>query len=218
MIPVIAIDGPSASGKGTVAQIVATKLGFHYLDSGALYRIVAFAIQQEGMDEADETRINQLLDTLRIEFNLGSIIVNKQDVTESIRSEECGKLASKVAALRSVRQHLLSLQQSFCQTPGLVADGRDMGTVVFPQAILKVYLTASANVRAERRYNQLISKGISANIMVLLQDIHERDFRDQTRLESPLKQAADAHFLDTSALTIDQAVNQVLIWYSAVSK
>jgi cytidylate kinase len=217
MIPVIAIDGPSASGKGTVAQRVAEKLNFHYLDSGALYRIVALSAQFQGIGETDENKLNQLTKSLRIEFKEGKILLNKQDVTESIRSEECGILASKIAAVKSVRDVLMNVQHQFKQHPGLVADGRDMGSVVFPESMLKIFLTATPEIRAQRRYNQLINKGISANINDLLQDILERDRRDLTRKESPLKQTPDAHFLDTSALTIDQAVNQVIQWFSDVS-
>ncbi|MCC6069260.1 (d)CMP kinase [Ferrovum sp. PN-J185] len=218
MIPVIAIDGPSASGKGTVAQRVAEKLGFNYLDSGALYRIVALSAQLRGISEMDEKALSHLSKSLHIEFKESKVIVNNQDVTDLMRSEECGIFASKIAAVKSVRDALMTVQHQFKQKPGLVADGRDMASVVFPEAILKIFLTASSEIRAQRRYNQLINKGISANIKALLQDIVERDHRDLTRKESPLKQTLDAHFLDTSALTIDQAVNQVLQWFSGVSK
>ncbi|HQT82140.1 MAG: cytidylate kinase [Ferrovum sp. 37-45-19] len=213
MIAVIAIDGPSASGKGTVAKAVAEQLGFHYLDSGALYRITAYCAKQRGISELEESRLNAMLQSLFIEFKHHEVYVDNHLVSEAIRSEECGQLASKVASLKLVREALLSLQRGFCRPPGLVADGRDMGSVVFPEAILKVYLTASPEVRAQRRYNQLINKGISANIINLLQDIIERDRRDQTRTESPLIQLADAHYLDTTALSIEESVSQVLHWF-----
>ena len=211
--PVIAIDGPSASGKGTIAQGVAAALGFHYLDSGALYRLVALAAERAGVDLDDEQQAAGLAKTLDVRFSDGEILLAGQCVTEDIRSEHCGMGASRVAALPAVRAALLSRQRAFRQAPGLVAEGRDMGTVVFPEATLKVFLTASAEVRAERRYKQLKEKGINANIRTLLQELHERDRRDSARSAAPLQQAVDARELDSSGSGIDEIVRQVLDWY-----
>ncbi|MFA7281074.1 MAG: (d)CMP kinase [Sterolibacterium sp.] len=212
-IPVIAIDGPSASGKGTVAALVAQRLGFHYLDSGSLYRLVALAAQRAAVDYSDETQVATLASNLPAEFKAGRIFLASDDVTDAIRSEACSTGASKIAALPSVRTALLQRQRSYRQAPGLVAEGRDMSTVVFLDAILKVYLTASAEARAERRHKQLIEKGISANIATLLQDLLERDARDAARPVAPLQKSADAELLETSQMSIEQAVQAVLGWY-----
>jgi CMP/dCMP kinase len=215
--PVIAIDGPSASGKGTVAQRVAAKLGFHYLDSGALYRLVALAAMQSGMELEDENALSDVAAHLNIVFEDAEIYLDNENVTDVIRSEACGNAASRIAAYPLVRAALLDRQRAFCQTPGLVADGRDMGSVVFPAAILKVFLTASAETRAQRRHNQLMEKGIDANIATLLQDIRERDERDSNRNVAPLQLGAGTHLLDTTSLDIDQAVDRVLGLYAEIS-
>ena len=210
--PVIAIDGPSASGKGTVAARVATALGYDYLDSGALYRLTALAAKQAGIDWADEAGVAAIAAGLDVEFSESDIRLNGALVGDAIRTEEMSAGASKVAALPAVREALLFRQRAFNKVPGLVGDGRDMGSVVFPQAALKVFLTASAEARAERRYKQLIEKGFSANLPDLLLDLKQRDERDSQRSVAPLRQEADAKLLDTTYLTIEQAVNQVLDW------
>lgn len=214
-IPVICIDGPTASGKGTVAAEVAKRLGYHFLDSGAMYRITAYAALQAGLviDPAHETAIAQLAKSLPVRFDGGRVYLGNQDVTDAIRTEEAGMNASRVSALPSVRTALVDLQHGFQRLPGLVADGRDMGTVIFPDAPLKVFLTASAACRAERRYKQLISKGFQANIDDLRADLEARDARDSSRSVAPLKPAQDALVLDNSTLTIEQAVNQVMNWW-----
>lgn len=216
-IPVIAIDGPSASGKGTVAQRVAEKLGFHYLDSGALYRLVALAALRSGADLADETALAGVAARLDVVFDGATIRLAQEDVTDAIRAEECGNGASRIAAYPQVRTALLARQRAFRQFPGLVADGRDMGSVVFPDAVLKIFLTASAEERAQRRYKQLMEKGIDANISILLQGIRERDARDSSRSVAPLQQGADASLLDTTSLNIAQAVDEVLKQYTQVA-
>ena len=215
--PVIAIDGPSASGKGTVAARVAGVLGFAYLDSGALYRVTALAAKQAGVDWADEVGVAELAARLDVEFVGGDIRLNGVLVGDAIRTEEMSAGASKVAALPAVREALLFRQRAFNTAPGLVGDGRDMGSVIFPKATLKVFLTASAEARAERRYKQLIEKGFSANLADLLADLQERDARDAQRSVAPLRQEADAKLLDTTHLTIEQAVNQVLAWAKEAS-
>ena len=212
-IPVIAIDGPSASGKGTVAQQVAERLGFHCLDSGALYRVVALAALRSRISWSDEKALGELAEGLAVQFKNGQTLLHNQIVTDDIRDEACSAGASIVAALGSVRQGLMSRQKAFRQAPGLVAEGRDMGSVIFPDARLKIYLTANAETRAERRLKQLKQKGISAKINVLLQDLRERDERDSSRSVAPLKPTQDAHLLDTSNLSVDQAVCNILLWY-----
>ena len=214
-IPVIAIDGPSASGKGTVAALVAQRLGFHYLDSGSLYRLVALSAQRCGVDYADEIRVARLAADLPAEFKDARILLAGDDVTDAIRSEACSAGASRIAALPAVRAALLERQRAYRQAPGLVAEGRDMGSVVFTDALLKVFLTASAEARAERRFKQLIEKGMSANIASLLQDLQERDARDAARAVAPLQKSADAELLETSHLSVEQAVQAVLGWYQA---
>jgi CMP/dCMP kinase len=208
--PVIAVDGPSASGKGTVAQLVATKLGFHYLDSGALYRIVAFAAKQNNIAWDNALAVTEIAKTLNIEFINEQVLLNNQDVSNEIRTEEIGKGASQVAVHATLRTALVDLQHSFCKAPGLVADGRDMGTVIFPNAILKVFLTASTETRAQRRYQQLIGKNQPANYENILQDLTERDARDKGRTSAPLVMANDAVLLETDNLSISDAVNNVL--------
>ena len=214
-IPVIAIDGPTASGKGTLASLVAQQLGYHYLDSGALYRLTAFAALQTGLalDTADEDAIADLARQLPVVFEGEHVLLSGVNVSEAIRSEEAGMNASKVSVLPAVRQALVDLQLSFRRLPGLVADGRDMGTVIFPDAALKVFLTASAEKRAERRYKQLISKGISTTIDILRADLTARDARDTQRSVAPLKPAQDALPLDNSSLSIDSSVTQVMHWW-----
>ncbi len=208
--PVIAIDGPSASGKGTVAERVAAKLGYHYLDSGSLYRLTALAAIRAGVALDDEAGVAPLAATLPATFEGGRILLSGDDVTEAIRTEEISAGSSKVAALPAVRAALLDRQRAYRRFPGLVADGRDMGSVVFPGATAKVFLTASAEARAERRYKQLIAKGMSANIHALLQDLQERDARDAQRSVAPLKQSDDAELVDTTPLGIEEAVAAVM--------
>jgi cytidylate kinase len=216
--PVIAIDGPSASGKGTVAQRVAQRLGFHYLDSGALYRLVGLAAQRAQISNSAEPEIANLAEALDVRFENDNIYLNQSLVTDVIRSEQAGAAASQVAALPAVRQALLKRQRSFRELPGLVADGRDMGSVVFPDSVLKIYLTADAEERAKRRYKQLIGKGMGASMTALLQDILARDDRDSGRAVAPLQKGSDAILLDTTKLSIDEAVERVLACYAAVIK
>jgi 3-phosphoshikimate 1-carboxyvinyltransferase len=212
-VPVIAIDGPSASGKGTVASRVAAALGFHFLESGALYRLVALASLRAGLGPGQEAAISALAATLPAEFRGDRIILSGQDVTEDLRSEECGIRASEIARLPTVRAALLERQRAFRRPPGLVADGRDMGTVVFPDAVLKIFLTASVAVRAERRYKQLIDKGIRANLATLSRDLQERDARDAARSVAPLRPAPDAFLLDSSGMSVEEVVDRVLELY-----
>lgn len=217
-IPVITIDGPSASGKGTIAEKVAEKLGFHVLDSGALYRLTALHALRQRVDLSDESALAKLAAALPAEFRDGLVWLAGEDVTQAIRAEELGEGASKVAALPAVREALLARQRAYAKPPGLVADGRDMGTVVFPHATTKVFLTASPEARAERRYKQLIEKGISANLAALVRDMRARDERDTQRAVAPLKPAADALVLDSTSLSIDQVVEAVLTHYHATRK
>jgi 3-phosphoshikimate 1-carboxyvinyltransferase len=216
-IPVICVDGPTASGKGTLASRVAAKLGYHYLDSGALYRIAALAAVRAGLqlDLAHEHSLGKMAETLPVRFVGGQVLLGDDDVTDAIRTEEAGMNASRVSALPSVRTALVALQQSFRRLPGLVADGRDMGTVIFPHAPMKVYLTASAAQRAERRHKQLISKGISTTIDSLRQDLEARDARDSSRTVAPLKPAEDALLLDNSSQSVEESVDQVLQWWES---
>jgi cytidylate kinase len=210
---VIAIDGPSASGKGTVAQLVADKLGFHYLDSGALYRIVAFAAQQNNIAWNDALAVTACAKTLKIEFINEQVLLNNHDVSNEIRTEEIGKGASQVAVHAPLRAALVDMQHSFCKAPGLVADGRDMGTVIFPDAELKVFLTASTETRALRRYKQLLGKNQPANYENILQDLTERDARDKGRASAPLIMADDAILLETDHVGISDAVDYILQKY-----
>ncbi len=214
-IPVICVDGPTASGKGTLAAVLAQRLGYHFLDSGSLYRITAFAALKAGLalDLAHEPAIADLVKRLPIRFIQGRVLLDGEDVSELIRTEEAGMNASRVSALAQVRLALVDFQHNFRQLPGLVADGRDMGTVIFPDAPLKVFLTASAAERAARRYKQLISKGISATLPSLRADLEARDARDSSRSVAPLRPAQDARLLDNSDLTVEKSVDLVLGWW-----
>jgi cytidylate kinase len=211
--PVIAVDGPAASGKGTVASGVARALDFHYLDSGSLYRLVALVALRAGTPLADAAALARLASGLDVSFQDGSIVLAGQDVTDAIRQEDVSAAASQVAVHPGVRTALFERQRAFRRPPGLVADGRDMGTVVFPDALVKVFVTASPEERARRRYKQLIAKGISVTMESLLRDIRERDARDAGRAAAPLKPATDAAILDTTDLTIEAAIGRVLGLY-----
>ena len=211
--PVIAVDGPSASGKGTVAQGVAHALGFHYLNSGALYRTVAMAALEAGADLDDESILSDITLNLRAEFSGDTVTLGGRDVTDIIVAEAVSVAASRIAALPRVRETLLERQRAFRRPPGLVADGRDMGSVVFPDAVLKIFLTASLEERAARRYKQLMEKGMGANMAALLQDIRERDERDTRRPTAPLQRSADAALIDTTNRSAADAVAQVLALY-----
>lgn len=215
-VPVIAIDGPSASGKGTIASRVARALGFHYLESGALYRVLALISLREGT--VDEKRLASLAQQMDVEFAGGELLLEDEDVSDKIRSEPCGVRASEVAKLPAVRATLLARQRAFRRAPGLVADGRDMGTVVFPDAALKIFLTATPEVRAERRYKQLKEKGIDANLRALSRDLEERDERDRKRTVSPLVPAADSQVLDSSALSIEAVAGRILELYRELNE
>ena len=212
----ITIDGPSGSGKGTISRLVAARLGWHFLDSGALYRLVALAAMHHAVSLDDEISLKTLAAHLDVQFQADKdgiesrIILEGEDVTDTIRTEDCGKAASVVAALPTVRQALLQRQRAFRESPGLVADGRDMGTVVFPDAQLKVFLTASRDERARRRYKQLNEKGVSVNLQHILGELAERDARDSGRSVSPLRAATDAVIIDTTRLTIEEVVTNVL--------
>jgi cytidylate kinase len=216
--PVIAIDGPSASGKGTVAQGVASALGFHYLNSGALYRTVAQAALASGTDLDNESILSSIAMNLKAKFSGEQVELDGRDVTDAIRSEKVSAAASRVAALPKVRRALLDRQRAFRQRPGLVADGRDMGSVVFPDAVVKIYLTADPEERAARRYKQLMDKGMGANMAALLQEIRERDQRDISRAAAPLKKGADAVLIDTTKRSAADAVAQVLALYKQASQ
>ena len=214
-VPVICIDGPTASGKGTLAASLARQLGYHFLDSGALYRIAALAARRAGLalEPAQETAIAEVARGLNIQFEADRVLLGGEDISDAIRTEEAGMDASRVSVLPQVRDALLALQHSFARLPGLVADGRDMGTVVFPTAALKIFLTASAAQRAQRRHKQLISKGISATLASLRADLEARDARDMSRSTAPLKPAVDARLLDNSELSIEQSLDLVLDWW-----
>ena len=216
-IPVITIDGPSGSGKGTIARRVAAALGMHLLDSGALYRLVGLAAARQGKADAPEDAIAAIAASMDVRFTTGSeggeqVWLAGEEVSRELRTERSGALASRVAALPRVRQALLGLQKAFRKPPGLVADGRDMGTTVFPDAALKVFLTASAAERARRRHKQLKDKGIDVSLAALSRDIEERDRRDTERSVAPLRPAKDARLLDSSNLTIEQVTQTVLDW------
>ena len=218
-VPVITIDGPTASGKGTIAQRVADALRFNYFDSGALYRLVAWRALQDAVSADDADRLSAMAAAIAPRFAGGRISIDGRDVTDAIRTEEISQFASRIAGFSGVRNALLGLQRSQRRPPGLVADGRDMGTVVFPDASPKIYLTASVAARADRRYKQLIEKGFSASITPLSQEqvrreIEARDQRDEQRAASPLKPAEDAHRIDSSQLTVDEVVALVLKWYA----
>lgn len=218
VIPVIAIDGPSASGKGTIAAAVAQHLGFHYLDSGALYRIVGLVAGERRANLDSDSEISHIALNLNIKFNGEVVWVDGRDVSSLIRGEVAGAAASRVAALPGVRTALMTLQRSFRQAPGLVADGRDMGSVVFPDARLKIYLTATPEERAQRRYKQLISKEVDASMPSLLQDIRDRDHRDSNRAAAPLLKCAEAIEFDTTGIVVDAVVAKVLQWYQEHQK
>ncbi len=215
--PVIAIDGPVGSGKGTIARRVAKALNWHLLDSGALYRLVALAAFEKGQEDASEAVLAEIASGLAVRFDTQAadevqVWLGDAEVSAELRTEECGRLASRVAAQPKVREALLSLQRGFRKAPGLVADGRDMGTAVFPDAVLKVFLTASAEERAKRRHKQLKDKGIDVSLPALSRDIEERDRRDSERTVAPLRAAEDARVLDSSDLTIDEVTQTVLDW------
>lgn len=218
-VPIITIDGPSGSGKGTISRLLAQTLNWHLLDSGALYRLVALAAQRHGVALQDEQALSALAEKLNFRFVSDAqaaetrLLLDDKDVTEAIRSEQCSREASTVAALPRVRQALLEKQREFCAPPGLVADGRDMGTVVFPRAALKIFLTASPQERAQRRYNQLKEKDVDVNLSDLLEEIVKRDERDHSRSASPMKPAEDAIVVDTTAMSIDEVVSRILsVW------
>jgi cytidylate kinase len=213
IVPVIAIDGPSASGKGTVSAQVAHVLGFHFLDSGALYRLVGLAALNRAVALDDTVAIAGIARDLNAVFRAASVELDGVDVTRTIREERVSAAASKVAALQPVREALLARQRAFRKWPGLVADGRDMASVVFPDATLKIYLTADPAERARRRYKQLIDKGMSASMADLFEEIRERDARDSERASAPLQKCPDAILLDTTGISVDVAVERVLAWY-----
>lgn len=215
--PVVTIDGPSGSGKGSLCQLLAKQLGWHLLDSGALYRIVGLAADKRGVDFADEAALAVLAASLNVQFQPGAVgepanvLLDGDDISQQVRTETTGELASKVAVHNGVRDALMGLQRSFVKAPGLIADGRDMGTVVFPQAPVKIYLTASAEERADRRYKQLKASGQSVNLAAVLEDIQARDDRDTNRTVAPLKPADDAVVIDSSSMAIEDVYSQVLV-------
>ncbi|MDG1123532.1 MAG: (d)CMP kinase [Pseudomonadales bacterium] len=211
LAPVVTIDGPGGSGKGTLSSLVAAKLGWHLLDSGALYRIVAVSAQSQAIDLADENALVAMVADLQIAFIGDKVDVNGSDLSDIIRTEETGVAASQVAALPGVRDAILALQKSFQRAPGLVADGRDMGTVVFPHSKAKIFLDASAEARADRRYKQLKNKGLSVNLRDLLEQIQERDARDRGRAVAPLKPAADALIIDSTQMTIEEVLETIMM-------
>ena len=216
--PVIAIDGPSASGKGTVAQGAADALGFHWLNSGALYRAVALAALESGADLENESKVSNIALNLKAKFTGDSVEIEGRDVTNAIRGERVSIAASRIAARPGVRKALLERQRGFRRPPGLIAEGRDMGSVVFPDAVLKIYLTASPEARAQRRYKQLMDKGMDATMTALLQDIRARDERDSNRATAPLRKGTDAVLIDTTNMSAADAVAQVLALYKQASK
>ncbi len=216
--PVITVDGPSASGKGTVARRIAEALGFHYLESGALYRLVALASMHAGVAASDEASLESIARGLDVRFSDGTISLSNHDVTDDLYTEDCGTRASEIARLPRVRAALLERQRGFRRPPGLVADGRDMGSVVFPDAALKVFLSASPAVRAQRRYKQLKEKGIHATLHALSSELEARDARDAARAVAPLVAAADAMHLDSSELSVEEVVSRILRWWREPGK
>ncbi|MGD2117314.1 MAG: (d)CMP kinase [Chromatiales bacterium] len=209
-VPILTIDGPSGSGKGTIAAKVARQLGWHILDSGALYRLVGLSVERAGISIDQSDKIAEIASSMNVVFDAGKVLLDGEDVSLAIRSEKAGNMASKVAAIPQVRAALLQWQRDFVSPPGLVADGRDMGTVVFPQAGAKIFLDASAKERAKRRYKQLIEKGLSANLGDLISEIQERDDRDRNRSTAPLRAAEDALVIDSSSMSIEEVKNTVL--------
>jgi CMP/dCMP kinase len=208
--PVIAIDGPSASGKGSVAERVATHFGFHYLDSGAIYRLLAYAAAQQAVDWSNADALADIATQMQIKFEHGQAYLNGEQVSHHIRTEQMGKGASEVAVHPAVRTALLQTQRNFRQAPGLVGDGRDIGSVIFPDAGLKIFLTAAVETRAKCRYDQLIQRGDHADYALILADLQQRDLRDSQRAVAPLKQLPDAVLLDTTDINIEQAVNIII--------
>jgi len=208
--PVIAIDGPSASGKGSVAERVANYFGLHYLDSGAIYRLLAYAADQQKVAWSDPERLAEIASQMQIKFEHGEAYLNGEQVSAHIRTERMGKGASEVAVHPAVRTALLQTQRNFRQAPGLVGDGRDIGSVIFPDAGLKIFLTAAVETRAKRRYDQLIQRGESADYAMILADLQQRDLRDSQRAVAPLRQLPDAILLDTTDKNIEQAVNIII--------
>ena len=212
-IPVITIDGPTASGKGTVAHEIARRFGWHMLDSGALYRLAAWAVLDHDLDPSNEQAVSDASRRLNIRFAGDKVLLSGKDVTTLIRQEHVGNLASRLAQLPSLREALLDRQRAFRQAPGLVADGRDMGTVVFPDAALKVFLIADVNARAQRRCEQLRQRGQAPDEAAVLADLEQRDARDTHRSLAPLKPAMDAHLLDSSRLTVQDTVDAILAFW-----
>ena len=210
MLPIVTIDGPSGSGKGTIAKLLAARFGLRCLDSGALYRLLGLAARQAGTSLADADRLAEIARSMRVEFEGERVLLDGDDVALEIRTEQAGNAASKVAALPEVRAALLQWQRDYARAPGVVADGRDMGTVVFPAAGTKIFLTASAEERAKRRYNQLNEKGLSANLPDLVAEIQERDERDSNRSVAPLRPASDAFLLESTSLSVDEVLKQVV--------
>jgi cytidylate kinase len=213
-VPVVTVDGPSGAGKGTVAKLLAEQLKFKILDSGALYRLTGLLVNRAGNGFDNEAQAAELASSMQVEFTADGVILNGEDVSLAIRTESAGNDASKVAAMPAVRAALLDWQKAFAKMPGLIADGRDMGTTVFPQAPLKIFLTASAEERAQRRHKQLNEKGISSSIAALAAEIAERDERDRTRATSPLVPADDAIVIDSTSLSIYEVVQQILTLWS----
>src|SRR5690606_25237120 len=214
-VPIVTVDGPSGSGKGTISRALARRLGWHLLDSGALYRVTALAAERAGADLGDEAEVARIAAGLDVQFSDGGeerVLLGGEDVTEALRTERCGEAASKVAALPAVRRALLDRQRAFAVPPGLVADGRDMGTGVFPDALLKIFLTASPEERARRRHKQLIEKGIDVNLHDLSREIAQRDERDANRPVAPLAPAADARIIDSTRMSPEEVTERILQW------
>ncbi|MET0060986.1 MAG: (d)CMP kinase [Candidatus Thiodiazotropha endolucinida] len=208
--PVITVDGPSGSGKGTLAQRIAEALGWHFLDSGAIYRVLGLMVERAGIGGDNVDKIADMAKSMPLSFDQGRVLLDGEDVSRIIRTETIGNAASKVAALPQVREALLAWQRNYARSPGLVADGRDMGTVVFPQAKVKIFLTASAEERAQRRYKQLKEKGLGVNLARLTEEIRERDERDSKRAVAPLVASESAYQLDSTAMTIDEVYGQAM--------
>jgi cytidylate kinase len=209
-LPIVTVDGPSGSGKGTISQRVATHLGWHFLDSGAIYRVLGLMASRAGISSESVEKLIEMAENMPLTFDGDRILLDQEEVSDAIRTERAGNQASKVAAIGQVREALLAWQRHYARPPGLVADGRDMGTVVFPSAQVKIFLTASPEERAKRRYKQLKEKGLSVNLADLIKEIRERDERDSRRVISPLKAADDAVTLDSTNLTIDEVYTRVM--------